>query len=868
MRVAALMLLWTWTKAEPEPPPMTGRAYSNHTILMTLYDEVLGKLEARHAHVTALNTSAAWRQRQAEVRDGLGMFLGPLPPASRARQPRLIEAGTARRDGFHVRKLLVESRPGYWIPAGLWVPDFPPAVKRPAILYAAGHEGEAWRWDGADDWQNGGGDQIVQINLVKRGFVVLGFDPIGQGERQMDRDLDPAGGSLTNGSQSWSPTFEHEYLNRQLFLSGTTAAATVVWDMTVLMDVLENGVQVPEVDSSRLGVAGCSGGGTQAAYFAAVDARAMVASVACYMSTFAVDYAPSLPKDTMAQWPLGGGGPAEGEQTWGPAVGLGTAVGLDKPDLLQIRAPRPSQILLTTEDQCFPIRGGLAAVAESRPAFELLAPGVQGASSATATATNLTVHQSTHWHGYARGTREALYGFLMAAFNWGHHGDPSLFPPGDPPNTTELYGVTRGPYPYIMPFPPYFRYSELLATSTGNVLSAPEINGGNGSLSSHDAVVGPAAAANLAVLADRRQQGLHAMQQYISAGIVGVIGYRTPVRLSRVPVPASAAAGGPLFVIPGEGRCNVTITILEPTAPAAPSHGKKRAIVMYVARKGVGGDASVEETRRLDQLRAAAWTVAVVDVCGFGTAGDQTPGGGGDGFGGHSKARSFKAGSQPVDVAFNLGRSVVGIHAADVIRAAQALALPGGLAGQPDSVVVATISANETAAAVLHASVLLALGKWCGGNGGALGDVEPSLASDAVATCSAQVQLGDVALVGSIATWESIAAAERYDMGSYFSFVFGGLKHWDLTDLLTVLLQPATAVVASPRTLLPTPGTAQLQRRCLVLDPTDAAGEPLSAASATNVYAAAVKASPPGAITVTTGGSLTAHLLVWLGKAS
>lgn len=84
--------------------------------------------------------------------------------------------------------------------------------------------------------------------------------------------------------------------------------------MTVLMDVLKNGVQVPQVDSSRLGVAGCSGGGTQAAYFAAVDPRAMVASVGCYMSTFA-DYAPSLPEDTLSQWPLGGGGPADGEQT-------------------------------------------------------------------------------------------------------------------------------------------------------------------------------------------------------------------------------------------------------------------------------------------------------------------------------------------------------------------------------------------------------------------------------------------------------------------------------------------------------------------------------------------------------------------------
>ena len=234
----------------------------------------------------------------------------------------------------------------------------------------------------------------------------------------------------------------------------------------------------------------------------------------------------------------------------------------------------------------------------------------------------------------------------MAAFDWGHHGDPSLFPPGGPPNTTELYGVATGPYPYSMPFPPYFRYSELLATSTGNVLSAPEINGGRGSLSAHDDVVGPAAAANLAVLAARRQEGSHAMQRHIAGGIVGVIGYRPAGRLARVTVPASVVAGLPLFVIPGEGHCNVTITVLEATAtatatataPAAPGQGKKRPVVMYVARKGDSGEASLEETQRLDQLRAAGWTVAAVDVCGFGTAGDHTQGGGGDGFGGRGGA--------------------------------------------------------------------------------------------------------------------------------------------------------------------------------------------------------------------------------------
>eukprot|EP01047_Picozoa_sp_COSAG01_P053576 COSAG01_NODE_5758_length_4053_cov_12.093576_6_plen_87_part_00 len=65
-------------------------------------------------------------------------------------------------------------------------------------------------------------------------------------------------------------------------------------------------------------------------------------SVACYMSTLTIDYRPS----TSTPIPNGGGGPAEGEQEWGPFVGL-----LDKPDLLQVRAPRPTQVLLTTRDQ-------------------------------------------------------------------------------------------------------------------------------------------------------------------------------------------------------------------------------------------------------------------------------------------------------------------------------------------------------------------------------------------------------------------------------------------------------------------------------------------------------------------------------------
>jgi hypothetical protein len=74
---------------------------------------------------------------------------------------------------------------------------------------------------------------------------------------------------------------------------------------------------------------------------------------------------------------------------------------LDKPDLLQIRAPRPTQVLLTTTDQCFPPQGGHAAVNESLPAFAALGGGASGAA-------NLWVHEAQHYHGYVNGNREQV----------------------------------------------------------------------------------------------------------------------------------------------------------------------------------------------------------------------------------------------------------------------------------------------------------------------------------------------------------------------------------------------------------------------------------------------------------------------------
>jgi dienelactone hydrolase len=124
-------------------------------------------------------------------------------------------------------------------------------------------------------------------------------------------------------------------------------------DETVSLDLL---AAHPMVNADALGVVGCSGGGTQSSYLAAMDPRVKAASIACYTSTFEID----------RLWAAGG--KSDGEQTWPHGIHLG----LDKPDLLEVRANLSTQVLVTTADTCFPAAGGIAAVAEARGAYTAL----------------------------------------------------------------------------------------------------------------------------------------------------------------------------------------------------------------------------------------------------------------------------------------------------------------------------------------------------------------------------------------------------------------------------------------------------------------------------------------------------------------
>ena len=72
-----------------------------------------------------------------------------------------------------VEKLLVETQPGFWATANLYVPARATS-RAPGILNAVGH----WEHSKAQDVE-----QARCIGQARKGYVTLIWDPLGQGER-------------------------------------------------------------------------------------------------------------------------------------------------------------------------------------------------------------------------------------------------------------------------------------------------------------------------------------------------------------------------------------------------------------------------------------------------------------------------------------------------------------------------------------------------------------------------------------------------------------------------------------------------------------------------------------------------------------
>lgn len=339
-----------------------------------LNEEAFRHLQARQLAVAALRTKEQALARQQVVREKILRLMGGLPAEKTPLNVRFI--GREERDGYRYEKIIFESQPGFHVPANVYLPT-QGAGPFPAILMPVGHSPEGKE-----------GERTTAIGLARKGFVVLKYDPIGQGERLQYYDAD------LRTSKVGSTTDEHSHANGHTVLIGDSVARYRTWDGIRGIDYL---VTRPDVDPRRIGVTGCSGGGTLTTYIAALDARVAAAAPSCYITNWRA----LLEKL----------GPQDGEQS----VAHFLTEGLDIPDYIALFAPKPYLIASTTDD-FFPLEGARQAFEEAKRFHGLFGAG-----------------DRVEWfvgpggHGMPRESREAVYAFFLKHLRGGA-GDPKEAP--------------------------------------------------------------------------------------------------------------------------------------------------------------------------------------------------------------------------------------------------------------------------------------------------------------------------------------------------------------------------------------------------------------------------------------------------------
>jgi cephalosporin-C deacetylase-like acetyl esterase len=339
---------------------LTGGSDPSRTLPDFLAQIALRHLAERERRVAQISTLEEIEKRRRFIREKILQAIGGLPNRTPL-NPKVT--GTLKRDGYRIEKIIFESQPSFYVTANLYLPETGRAPY-PGILMPLGHENggkahEAW--------------QRLAITFAKNGFAILLYEPIGQGERVQLYDPD------LGESKVRQSTSEHTLAGTQCLLLGHSFARHVIWDGMRALDYLTSR---PEVDSSRIGCTGNSGGGTLTAYLSALDDRIQVAAPSCYLTNWK-----SLIETI---------GPQDAEQNLLSFI----SDGLDQADFAIAFAPKPLLILSAVRD-FFPIAGTHQTFSDVKRLY-----GMMGADE------KLNMVEADDEHGYTRPRRLAAYRWM------------------------------------------------------------------------------------------------------------------------------------------------------------------------------------------------------------------------------------------------------------------------------------------------------------------------------------------------------------------------------------------------------------------------------------------------------------------------
>ena len=256
---------------------------TEHTVRTYLLQELHNNYDIRRAVISeALKSKESMLAYRNECRQKYQSLLGQFP----VKTPLHAQiTKTNKLDGYRIENVIFESFPDHHVTANFYVPDGKGPF--PAALLFCGHEMTS---KATESYQK------TAALFVVNGFAVLVVDPISQGE--MVQFTDENGKRILRGS-----TTEHTLLNAGANLVGTNIVTYELYDNIRSLDYL---LSRAEVDTSRVGCLGNSGGGAQTAYFMGYDNRVKVAAPCSNIARRELNYELEGAGDGCQQMPFEG----------------------------------------------------------------------------------------------------------------------------------------------------------------------------------------------------------------------------------------------------------------------------------------------------------------------------------------------------------------------------------------------------------------------------------------------------------------------------------------------------------------------------------------------------------------------------------
>ncbi len=251
----------------------------------------------------SIKTISQWEKERHNIRKNFQQAIGSNFPETKV---STIEKGELRKYGLTVKKIVFSLHKNHWVPALIYIPE---EINVPAcgMLLPAGHS------------INGKTSQnTLAVFYAINGYVVITYDFVGQGERALKDE---------NGYIYAFASTAHNIVGVPMTLYGYNLNWFTIYETMAAVSVLQD---TGLVDTSKIGITGASGGGTNSFYSAGFDERIAATAPAASVHSF---------KNYVYQ--------DDCEQSFFNHIEMG----LDYPDIASfLIAPRPMFIVANTHD--------------------------------------------------------------------------------------------------------------------------------------------------------------------------------------------------------------------------------------------------------------------------------------------------------------------------------------------------------------------------------------------------------------------------------------------------------------------------------------------------------------------------------------